>query len=156
MPKRKPAGGGALARAVAAVRPHTLSIATAAVLLVWIVLFVRADPTTHWGAFFGNAIADWSGTLVLILGTKFLIERGSRASRQPTTRPRGVPAFLWEHSLTLFLIVTGAVWAVLFSRADVGGKWGQVSGNITSEWVQMIGVVYLTKSLVERGSPESK
>ncbi|MBA2744167.1 MAG: hypothetical protein H0U43_07675 [Chthoniobacterales bacterium] len=39
------------------------------------------DPATHLGAFFGNAIADCSGSVVIILGTKFLYEVGSAESR---------------------------------------------------------------------------
>ena len=39
---------------------------------------------------------------------------------------------------------------------DSEGKWGQVVGNIVSEWVQMAGLVFLTKRLVEIGSKESK
>jgi hypothetical protein len=35
------------------------------------------DPKTHVGAFFGNAIADWSGSVVIIFGTKFLYEARS-------------------------------------------------------------------------------
>jgi hypothetical protein len=34
-------------------------------------------------------------------------------------------------------------------------KWGQVVGNIVSEWLQMGGLVFLTKRLIERGSKES-
>ena len=34
-------------------------------------------------------------------------------------------------------------------------KWGQVVGNIVSEWGQMAGLVFLTKRLTERGSKES-
>ena len=41
-------------------------------LIVWIVGYRMLDPKTHLGAFFGNAIADWSGSVVIILGTKFL------------------------------------------------------------------------------------
>jgi hypothetical protein len=40
-------------------------------LIVWIVGYRMLDPKTHLGAFFGNAIADWSGSVVIILGTKF-------------------------------------------------------------------------------------
>ncbi|MEY2490352.1 MAG: hypothetical protein QOC70_2294 [Verrucomicrobiota bacterium] len=35
-------------------------------------------------------------------------------------------------------------------------KWGQVVGNIISEWLRMAGLVSLTKRLVERGSKESR
>jgi hypothetical protein len=50
-------------------------------LIVWIVGYRMLDPKTHLGAFFGNAIADWSGSVVIILGTKFLYEIGSAESR---------------------------------------------------------------------------
>ena len=35
-------------------------------------------------------------------------------------------------------------------------KWGQVVGNIVSEWTQAFGLIILTKKLIERGSAESK
>ena len=38
---------------------------------------------------------------------------------------------------------------------DAQGKWNQVVGNIVSEWTQIIGLVLLTKRLIERGSKES-
>jgi hypothetical protein len=39
---------------------------------------------------------------------------------------------------------------------DPNGKWGQVVGNIVSEWTQIFGLVLLTKKLMEVGSKESK
>jgi hypothetical protein len=63
---------------------------------------------------------------------------------------------LREHSLTLFLLATGIGWAVLYAYSDSESKWGQVVGNIVSEWTQIIGLVLLTKKLVEVGSKESK
>ncbi len=39
-------------------------------------------------------------------------------------------------------------------KAD--SKWGQVVGNIVSEWVQMAGLVFLAKRLIEIGSKESR
>jgi hypothetical protein len=132
-----------------------LSIVTVAILALWFVMYCFSDPSTHWGAFFGNAIADWCGSVVVIVGTKYLIERGSQQSRQPADRLRGIRRLLWEHSLTIFLLITGVGWVVLFAHMQTNGKWGQVSGNIVSEWVQTLGIVYLTKSLVERGSADS-
>jgi hypothetical protein len=38
---------------------------------------------------------------------------------------------------------------------DSNSRWGQVVGNISSEWVQTLGLVLLTKRLIERGSRES-
>ncbi|MDQ6655855.1 MAG: hypothetical protein M3Y80_08585, partial [Verrucomicrobiota bacterium] len=45
---------------------------------------------------------------------------------------------------------------VLFLRMNPEGKWGQVVGNLVSEWVQMAGLVFPTKRLVEIGSKESR
>jgi hypothetical protein len=39
---------------------------------------------------------------------------------------------------------------------DSEGKWGQVVGNILSEWTQLLGLVLLTKRLIEKRSKESK
>jgi hypothetical protein len=39
---------------------------------------------------------------------------------------------------------------------DAQGKWGEVVGNIVSEWTQVLGLVLLTKRLVEAGSKESR
>ena len=60
-----------------------------------------------------------------------------------------------EHSLSIFLIVTGAGWVALFAHSNPQGKWGQVVGNIVSEWTQALGLVVLTKKLIEAGSEES-
>ena len=136
---------------------HSLSVASIALLVVWIIGYEFLDPKTHLGAFFGNAVADWSGSVVIILGTKFLIESGSAESR-PASGHKGkrLPDLLYRHSLLLFLIVTGIGWGWLYLRMSPEDKWGQVVGNIVSEWVQMSGLVFLTKRLVERGSKESK
>jgi hypothetical protein len=56
---------------------------------------------------------------------------------------------LHRHSLLIFIIVTGIAWTFLFLRMNVDSKWGQVVGNIVSEWVQMAGLVFLTKRLIE-------
>jgi len=68
--------------------------------------------------------------------------------------PRSV--FLDDHSLTIFLVVTGIGWIVLFKSMDPNSKWGQVIGSIVSEWTQLIGLVLLTKRLLETGSKESE
>ena len=137
-------------------RRHSLSIVAVGLLILWIVLYCYADPTTHLGSFFGNAIADWSGSVIIILGTKFLLEYQSAESRPVFghLKNRGLD-FLWRHSLLIFIFLTGLGWAVLFWRMDAQSKWGQVVGNIVSEWVQMGGLVFLTKRLIEKGSKES-
>ena len=58
------------------------------------------------------------------------------------------------HSLTIGLIVTGAVWAVSYARMDPNGKAGQVVGNVVSEWTQVLGLVVITKYTTEIGSKE--
>jgi membrane protease YdiL (CAAX protease family) len=136
---------------------HALSLVAIGLLIVWVIGYRLLDPKTHLGAFFGNAIADWSGSVVIILGTKFLYEVGSAESRPVKGRERfRWLDFLHRHSLLLFLIITGIGWTVLFVRMDSGSKWGQVVGNIVSEWVQMAGLVFLTKRLIEIGSKESR
>jgi hypothetical protein len=136
---------------------HSLSIVSVLLLLGWIIGYRLSDPTTHLGGFFGNAIADWSGSVVIILGTKFLYESGSVESRPVGKRKGGRWInLLYRHSLLVFLAVTGIGWLVLYLRMNPQDKWGQVVGNIVSEWLQMAGLVYLTKSLIERGSKESR
>ncbi len=137
-------------------RRHSLSVVTGIVLATWIVAYSFADPSTHWGSFFGNAIADWTGLLVTVLATKYMFEKGSAESRNPPALFGRVPAVLRNHSLTIFLIATGVGWIALFSHMNSEAKWGQVVGNIVSEWTQILGVVVLTKRLVEVHSKESK
>ena len=125
-------------------------------LIVWVVGYRMLDPKTHLGAFFGNAIADWSGSVVIILGTKFLYEVGSPESRPVKDKKRSPLDFLYRHSLLIFIVITGIGWAFLFTWMNPESKWGQVVGNIVSEWVQMAGLVFLTKRLIEIGSKESR
>ncbi len=136
---------------------HSLSIISVAALALWLILYACSDPATHLGSFFGNAIADWSGSVVIIVGTKFLLEAQSAESRPVHGHPKKTIAnFIYRHSLLLFLLVTGVGWALLFWKMDPQGKWGQVVGNIVSEWLQMTGLVFLTKRLLEKGSAESR
>jgi hypothetical protein len=138
-------------------RRHSLTIVSGAILLCWIVLYIHSDPNTHWGSFFGNAIADWTGLVVTVLATKYMYEKGSAESRKP---PHRLLAPIWEplqeHSLSIFLIITGVGWILLFARSEPNSKWGQVVGNIVSEWTQIFGLVILTKKLIETHSKESK
>jgi len=138
------------------VRQHSLSLASAGILIVWICLYSVSSPGTHIGSFFGNAIADWSGVVVMVFATKYLYEKGSAESRRP---PRHLLGPVWQrlrdHSLSLFLVVTGIGWIALYVSMDSEAKWGQVVGNIVSEWTQIFGLVLLTKRLIERHSKES-
>jgi hypothetical protein len=134
-----------------------LSIFSVALLLAWIVGYSSSSPDSRWGAFLGNSIADWSGSVVIILGTKFLYEVGSAESRPLKGRKSNRwLELLNEHSLLIFLAVTGIGWVLLYLRLNPQDKWGQVVGNIVSEWLQMAGLVFLTKRLIERGSKESR
>ncbi|HEY1659301.1 MAG TPA: hypothetical protein VGG14_13195 [Candidatus Sulfotelmatobacter sp.] len=136
---------------------HSLSLTASGIVLLLIVLYQRSDPSTHWGSFFGNAIADWTGVVVTVVMTKFLYEKGSAESKRPRCDGLSpVKTFLKQHSLTLFLVVTGAAWVVAFRAMDANSRWGQVVGNIVSEWTQIIGLVLMTKRLIEVGSKESR
>src|SRR3989475_12797145 len=118
-------------------RHPSLGLTVAGILIIWLVLYVRGDPSTHLGAFYGNALADWLGTFVLVIATKFLYEIGSPESRTP--HPTSRSAFLCfcvEHSLTIGLVVTGVMWAVFYARIDANGKTGQVGGDNVSERTQ--------------------
>jgi hypothetical protein len=136
---------------------HGLTIVTSSILLLWIVLYSVSDEKRHIGSFFGNAIADWAGVVVMVLATKHLYERGSSESNKPAKKlPNRILEILREHSLTIFLLVTGVGWVLLYAHSDSESKWGQVAGNIVSEWTQILGLVLLTKKLIETGSKESK
>jgi len=94
---------------------HSLSLTALGVVILLIVLYCLSNPDTHLGSFFGNAIADWTGVLVTVVMTKYLYEKGSAESRQPKGKaPSAITEFLREHSLTLFLLVTGIAWVVAF------------------------------------------
>ncbi|MGH9710600.1 MAG: hypothetical protein ACRD37_08640 [Candidatus Acidiferrales bacterium] len=135
---------------------HSLSIVSGGILTLWIFLYSVSSSSTHVGSFFGNAIADWSGVVVMLLATKYLYEKGSAESRRlPKSALRPTLEFLRDHSLSIFLIVTGIGWVVLYASVNSESKWGQVVGNIVSEWTQIFGVVLMTKRFIERHSKES-
>jgi hypothetical protein len=135
---------------------HGLTIVTSCILVAWIMLYSVSDEKRHVGSFFGNAIADWSGVLVMILATKHLYEQGSSESKEEKgALPSRFLETLRQHSLTVFLFFTGIGWVLLYAHSDSESKWGQVIGNIVSEWTQILGLVLLTKKLIETGSKES-
>jgi putative Mn2+ efflux pump MntP len=136
--------------------PHSLSIICTSILILWVCLYIFSNPASHLGSFFGNAIADWSGVVVMLLATKYLYEKGSAESRRlPKSPLRPALELLRDHSLSVFLLITGAGWVVLFAHMDTGSRWGQVVGNVVSEWTQIFGVVIFTKRFIERHSRES-
>jgi hypothetical protein len=138
------------------IHQHSLSIAAGGILTLWICLYSVSSPGTHLGSFFGNAIADWSGVVIMVFATKYLYEKGSAESRRP---PKTLLGPIWQrlrdHSLSVFLVLTGIGWIALYASMDSEAKWGQVVGNIVSEWTQIFGLVLLTKRLIERHSKES-
>jgi hypothetical protein len=136
-------------------RRHSLTLVSASILVLWIALYRVSDPKTHLGSFFGNAIADWTGVVVMILATKYLYERGSVESKQPRdVLPSRILEVIRDHSLTLFLVATGLCWVSLYTAMDSEAKWGEVVGNIVSEWTQLLGLVVITKYAREIGSKE--
>jgi len=137
------------------VRRHSLSLVATCILVLWIGLYSISNPSNHLGSFFGNAIADWTGVVVTVIATKFMYERGSAESRRPPRNANPAWQRLRDHSLTIFLLLTGIGWVILYVSMDSEGKWGQVVGNIVSEWTQILGLVLLTKRLMESHSKES-
>jgi len=134
---------------------HSLSLSALGVVILLIVLYRWSNPSTHLGSFFGNAIADWTGVFVTVVMTKFLYEKGSAESKQPKGRvPSAIIELLREHSLTLVLVGSGIGWVIAFRAMDPESRWGQVVGNIVSEWTQILGLVLMTKRLIEVGSKE--
>ena len=92
---------------------------------------------------------------MIILGTKFFYEIGSAESNP--VRGRRNNRFFRTFARTLLADFYSPDWHrldILFIRMNPESKWGQVVGNIVSEWVQMAGLVFLTKRLVEIGSKE--
>jgi hypothetical protein len=138
-------------------REHSLSFLIAGILAVVFFMYAESDSSTHLGAFFGNAIADWLGVLVFVVATKYFFEIGSGESRSPPRHlHQRVTQFLVKHSLTLVLALTGVGWVVLYARSEVDSKSGQVVGNIVSNWAQVLGLVLITKYARESGSKEGK
>lgn len=135
---------------------HGLSVVAAALLALWFCGYIWLDPHSHLSAFCGNAIADWSGSLVIILGTKFLYEVGSRESKPFHSQKFHHPAvrLLAEHSLLIATGLMALAAGLAFWQMSPDSKWGEVMGNLLSEGVQMAGLVFLTKRLVEVGSKE--
>ncbi|MEN6616653.1 MAG: hypothetical protein ABFD12_08865 [Syntrophorhabdus sp.] len=136
---------------------HSLTIIAVSILLIWFFLYVDNDPDSHMGAFFGNAIADWSGVVMTIVATKYFYEIGSKESKKPKIQYKNrLFESMHEHSLSIFLIVTGIGWCVIYWGYvdDTQGKWGTVISNMLSEWTQQLGLVLLTKKLIEAGSKE--
>ena len=138
-------------------REHSLSLTLAGILIFLFLMYRRSDPSTHLGALYGNAIADWLGVLVFVIATKYFFEIGSGESRRPTKHfHERLARGLIDHSLTIALALTGVAWAVVYAKSDAESRWGQVIGNIVSDWTQLLGLVIITKYVRETGSKEGK
>jgi hypothetical protein len=138
-------------------REHSLSLMLAGILIFLFLIYRRSDPSTHLGALFGNAIADWLGVFVFVIATKYFFEIGSGESKRPTQHfHERVARLLIDHSLTIVLALTGIAWVVVYLKSEVDSRWGQVIGNIVSDWTQLLGLVIITKYLKERGSKEGR
>jgi hypothetical protein len=138
-------------------REHSLSLTLAGILIFLLLMYRGSDPSTHLGALYGNAIADWLGVFVFVIATKYFFEIGSGESKRPSRRfHQRVFRLLIDHSLTIALALTGAAWVVVYVRSDVDSKWGQVIGNIVSDWTQLLGLVIITKYARESGSKEGQ
>jgi hypothetical protein len=147
--------GRRASRSASFLREHSLSLALAAIVGFLVVMYGQSDQQTHVGAFYGNAIADWLGVLVFVIATKYFFEAGSGESRKPPRRfHQRVGRLLVKHSLTIVLALSGAAWVVAYARSDVNGKTGQVLGSLVSNWLQVLGLVLITKYARERGSKE--
>jgi hypothetical protein len=111
-------------------RRHSLSIAALAVVTGLIALYCGSNPATHLGSFFGNAIADWTGVFVTVVMTKHLYEKGSAESKQLRRKaPSRTIEFLREHSLTIFLLITGVGWVVAFGAMDPAANGDKLSAT---------------------------
>lgn len=86
---------------------YPLSIVALGILVLWIGLYSISSPSNHLGSFFGNAVADWTAVGVTVLATKFMYERGSAESRRPPRTANPGWQRLRDHSLTIFLLLTG-------------------------------------------------
>ena len=137
-------------------RYHSLGLVVLGIVTLWVVLYLRNDPNSHAGAFYGNAIADWAGAWLIIIVTKYLHEQGSTESRPFQDKAKTpLTRFLVSHSLSLFLIVCCVSCGIVFYRMNPNSKWGTVVGNLLSQFIQLLGLVLLTKKLFETGSKES-
>ena len=68
-----------------------------------------------WAHLWGNAIAGWSGSVVIVFGPKVLYEAGSSESKPVKSKERPVWLnTLHRHSLLIFIIVTGIGWTISF------------------------------------------
>jgi hypothetical protein len=131
---------------------HSLSLIAGSILLLWVVLYANSSEQTHLGSFFGNAIADWTGLVVMLLATKHMYESGSAESKTPRLRRLSPNAkFLRGHSLTIFLLITGTVWVGLFIHMQAMSKWGRWLGTSFPSGLRFLGWYFSPKASASPG-----
>jgi hypothetical protein len=113
---------------------HSLSLAAALVVLLALFAYILSNPASHSGAFFGNAIADWTGVFVSVLTAQHLSERKVR-QRLPPGSPLSahISRLTHNHSLSIFLSLTRIIWILVYLQMNVEANWGQVVGSLVPE-----------------------
>jgi hypothetical protein len=60
---------------------HSLTVVLVLTWIGWIWWYVRIDPNGKTGQVVGNIVSEWSQILSLVWFMKYLVERGSKESR---------------------------------------------------------------------------
>jgi len=74
------------------------------------------------------------------------LSREAKCGRRQRMAGRALayPSFFWSQAFA---------WVVAFKAMDPNSRWGQVVGNNrSSQWTQILGLVLMTKRLMEVGS----
>ena len=123
---------------------HSLSLVTAFVLCTWITLYIRFNPSTHWAP----SSATQSPT-----GLAFSSQSSPRSICSRSVRWRAGCPPPWLRPVAHWRILVEHLsgdhrcWVDMAVRQIDPNSWGQVAGNIVSEWTQIFGMVWLTKKL---------
>jgi len=81
---------------------HGLAIATAGILMLGSSCTASATRAAY-RLVFWNAIADWTGVVVMVLATKIFTSAAPVKAKSPGKTANRALEFLREHSLTIFL-----------------------------------------------------
>lgn len=133
---------------------HSLSLPTLGVVILWITLYRVSDPSTHPGSSSGchcgldRSVDDGCHDQAPI---RKGIAREQAAEGQSTIACDGIP----PRAFTNFVSCgDGRRLGICVQSMNPDSKWGQVVGNIVLEWTQVLGLVLMTKRLIEVGSKE--
>ena len=116
---------------------------------------ICSDPHSHAGSFFGNAIAtgpasssrSWQQSGSSKRARRKAVSLAGCTATEPSSSFTSTPSHsFWSPDSAGSICSPGSI-----RKA----KWGTVVSNIVSEWSQQIGLVLLTKKLIEPGSKES-